>query len=62
MVSYVVQQDDYNAPATYQALMSYLFSPYLGKFMDIYLDNIVIYLDILEDHVAHVKIILDMLK
>src|SRR6266550_5818313 len=32
MVSYVIQQGDCNAPATYQSLMNYLFSAYLGKF------------------------------
>ena len=30
--------------------------------MDIYLDNIVIYSDCLEDHIKHVKIVLDILK
>ena len=34
MVSLVVQQGDCNAPATYQALMNYLFSEYIGVFMD----------------------------
>ena len=38
MVSQVVQRGDCNAPATYQALMNFLFSSYIGRFMDIYLD------------------------
>jgi hypothetical protein len=62
MVSHVVQQGDCNAPATHQALMNHIFSPYIGRFMDIYLDDIVIYSDSLADHVKHVKIILDILK
>ena len=62
MVSLVAQQGDCNAPATYQALMNYLFSLYVGCFMDIYLDDIVIYSDTLEDHVRHVKLILDILR
>ena len=62
MVSHVVQQGDCNAPATHQALMNHIFSPYIGRFMDIYLDDIVIYSDSLDDHVKHVKIILDILK
>ena len=61
MVSLVAQQGDCNALATYQALMNYLFSSYIGCFMDIYLDNIVIYSDTLEDHVRHVKLIIDIL-
>ena len=61
MVSLVAQQGDCNAPATYQALMNYLFSSYIGRFMDVYLDDIVIYSDTLEEHVKHVKIVLDIL-
>jgi hypothetical protein len=62
MVSLVVQMGDCNVPATYQALMNHIFSSYIGRFMDIYLDDIVIYSDTLEEHVKHVKMILDILK
>ena len=62
MVSHVLQQGDCNAPATYQTLMNHLFSSYIGRFMDIYLDDIVIYSETLEDHVKHVKSVLDILK
>ena len=62
MVSHVVQQGDCNAPATYQALMNHLFSPYVGRFMDIYLDDIVIYSNTLKEHREHVKIVLDILE
>jgi hypothetical protein len=43
MVSLVLQQGDCNAPATYQTLMNYLFGDYIGRFMDVYLDDIIIY-------------------
>jgi len=62
MVSLVVQQGDCNAPATYQALMNHIFGMYIRIFMDVYLDNIIIYSDTLEEHVKHVTIILDILK
>src|SRR5882762_9475545 len=62
MVSLVSQQGDCNAPATYQALMNHLFSAYIGRFMDIYLDDIVIYSDSLEEHEKHVKLVLDILN
>ena len=62
MVSLVIQQGDCNAPATYQALMNYLFSSYIGRFMDIYLDDIMIYSNMLVGHVKHVKLILDILE
>ena len=51
MVSLVVQMGDCNAPATYQALMNHIFSPYMGRFLDVYLDDIIIYSDTLADHV-----------
>ena len=61
MICHVIQQGDCNAPATYQALMNQIFSPYLGRFMDVYLDDIIIYSDTLEDHVKHVKTVIDVL-
>ena len=62
MVNHVMQQGDCNAPATHQALMNHLFSAYIGRIMDIFLDDIIIYSDSLDDHVTHVKLVLDILK
>jgi hypothetical protein len=62
MVSQVIQIGDCNAPATYQALVNHLFSSYIGRFMDVYLDDIVIYCNSLEDHVKQVRLVLDILK
>ncbi|CAA7270581.1 unnamed protein product [Cyclocybe aegerita] len=62
MVSQVIQIGDCNAPATYQALMNHIFSTFIGRFMDIYLDDIIVYSDTLDDHIEHVKSILDVLK
>lgn len=62
MVSHVIQIGDCNVPATYQALMNHIFLPYISHFMDIYLDDIVVYSDTLEDHVRHVKLLIDVLK
>jgi len=61
MISYVVQQDDCNGPATQQSLMVHLFAPFISRFMDVYLDDILIYSNTLSDHVKHVKMILDIL-
>jgi hypothetical protein len=55
MVSLVLQQGDCNAPATYQSLMNYLFGQYIGRFMDVYLDDIIIYSKTLEEHVKHLN-------
>ena len=54
MVSLVLQQGDINGPATYQAVMNHVFAPYIGVFMDVYLDDIVIYSDTIEEHMKHV--------
>ena len=62
MISTVIQIGNCNTPATYQALMNYLFGNYIGHWMDIYLDDIVIYSNTLEEHVEHVTIVLDILK
>lgn len=62
MVSHVAQLGDCNAPATCQTLMNYLFLPYIGRFLDIYVDDIVIYSDTLGEHVKHVKLVIDILR
>ncbi|PSS18923.1 hypothetical protein PHLCEN_2v3139 [Hermanssonia centrifuga] len=62
MVSLVLQQGDCNAVATYQTLMNHLFGAYIGVFMDVYLDDILVYSDSLPDHIQHVKTIVDILR
>ena len=62
MISMVIQIRDCNAPTTYQALMNYLFSNYIKHWMVVYLDDIVIYSNTLEEHVEHITTILDILK
>ena len=62
MVSQVIQQGDCNAPATYQALMNHVFGEYISDFLDVYLDDIIIYSDSLEDHIKHVCIVLAILR
>jgi hypothetical protein len=48
LVSLVVQQGDCNAPATCQVLINHIFAAYLGIWMDMCLDDIVVYSDTLE--------------
>jgi hypothetical protein len=42
--------------------MNYLFSDYIGVFMDVYLDDIIIYSNTLEEHIKHVKLVIDILE
>ena len=62
MESLVMQQGDCNAGATYQTLMNHIFAPYLGVFVYVYLDDIIIFSDSIEDHVKHVRIVFDILR
>lgn len=62
MISHVMQIGDCNAGATYQSLMNRIFSRHIGVIMDVYLDDIVIYSDSPEDHVKHVKTVIDVLR
>ncbi len=61
MLSLVMQQGDCNAPAMFQAIMNHIFSNYIGQFMDIYLDDLIVYSDSLQDHMKHIKLIIDIL-
>ncbi len=61
MLSLVMQQGDCNTPATFQAIMNHIFSPYIGHFMDVYFDDLIVYSETLEDHLKHVKLIMDVL-
>ena len=51
-----------NAPATFQRLMNEVFREYLGKFVLIYLDDIMIHSDGPEEHMRHLKLVLQKLR
>ena len=51
-----------NAPSTFQRLMNDLFEPYIGKFVAVYLDDILVFSATKEEHYKHLKIVLDILR
>ena len=60
-VSNVMQQGDCNAPATFQRLMTTIFRDYIGRFVHVYLDDIFVYSNSIEEHERHLKLVLDKL-
>ena len=62
MESLVMQQGNCNTGATYQTLMNHIFMPYIGVFMFICLDDIIIFSDSVKEHIEHIRIIFDVLR
>lgn len=51
-----------NAPTTFMRVMNDLFRPFIDEFVLVYLDDILIFSKSWNEHVCHVKKVLDILK
>lgn len=51
-----------NAPSTFQRMMSDILRPYLDKFVQVYMDDILVYSKTEEAHTAHVELVLEALR
>ena len=51
-----------NAPATFMDLMNRVFSPYLDKFVIVFIDDILVYSGSPEEHAEHLRTILHILR
>ena len=51
-----------NAPATFQAVMNRIFEPYIGRFVVVYLDDILVFSRNREEHLKHLETCLDVLR
>lgn len=51
-----------SAPATFQCLMNAIFEAHIRKFVIIFLDDILVFSETLEEHVQHLRIVLEILR
>ena len=51
-----------NAPTTFMDLMNRVFQPYLDRFVIVFIDDILVYSGILEEHSEHLRIVLQTLR
>jgi len=61
-VSHTMQQGDCNAPATFQRLMTIIFREFIGRFVHVYLDDIFVYSDSIEEHEKHLELVFNKLR
>ena len=51
-----------NVPATFQQLMDQVLRDYIGKFVQVYIDDINIYSETFEDHLKHIRLVNQKLR
>jgi transposase InsO family protein len=51
-----------NAPATFQSVMNHVFRPYLGKFVLVYMDDILVFSATPKEHEQHLRAVLELLR
>jgi hypothetical protein len=51
-----------NAPATFQSVMNDMLRPYVGKFVVVYLDDILIFSKTAKEHLSHLRQVLQTLR
>ena len=60
--SNVMQQGDCNVPATFQRLVTAIFRNAIGVYVHIYLDDLFVYSDTLEEHEEHLRYVFQTLR
>jgi Reverse transcriptase (RNA-dependent DNA polymerase) len=51
-----------NAPPTFQRMMSDYLGDMVGRFVKVYLDDILVHSETWKDHLAHLRLVLDRLR
>ena len=47
-----------NAPANFQAVINDIFRPYIGKFVLVYLDDVMVFSKSADEHAEHLRLVL----
>jgi hypothetical protein len=61
-VSHTMQIGDCNAPATFQRVMTMIFRDFIGVFLHVYLDDLFIYSDSIEEHEKHLGLVFQKIR
>ena len=61
-VSHTMQKGDCNAPATFQRLMTVIFQDYIRRFVHLYLDDIFVHSNLIEEREKHLELVFDKLR
>jgi hypothetical protein len=51
-----------NAPATFNTFMNNIFRKWFGDFVVVYIDNVLVYNNFMEEHVEHLRRVFQKLK
>ena len=51
-----------NTPTTFQCLMNSVFGKYVRKFVIIFLDDILVFSETMEEHLEHLRIVFELLR
>ena len=51
-----------NAPSTFMRLMNHVLRDFLGKFVVVYFDDVLIYSKCLDDHIMHMRLVLETFR